>query len=354
MFSGIIDEAQPGGGAKKRQTLIKALEAKLDAPVVAYIASPQHPFASLTQQDIPLLVDMMTVACRRSKKAYLILQSGGGDGHAAEKIIQIYRNAFPDGFYVIVPQFAKSAATMVSLGSDRIVMGEASELGPIDPQIPSLAPTGQPQLIPARAYLSAISIIRERVKADPGSLQVYFPILQQLSPQMIGLCVDMVQFAEDFAKRWLPVGAMKGCSPGDVSNTVSQLIAGGRFGLHGSVISREDAAKTLKLNVEYWPPNDDRWTLLWEYYLRTIPVFLSNPANAKLFETAETSSTMAIQVAPVPVVGSMPSIPPRGPSVPTPGGPPPPSAPTTPGSAGPLPPTANPKHPSGRSKGAGH
>jgi len=164
MFSGIIDEMQAGGWTKKRQAVIKSLESRLGAPVVAYIASPQHPVAQLTQQDVPMFVDMMTGASKRSKKVYLVIQSPGGDGHAAEKIIQIYRNAFPEDFAVVIPQFAKSAATMLSLGADRIVMGDVSELGPIDPQIPMTTPAGQSRLIPARAYLSAINIIRERVK----------------------------------------------------------------------------------------------------------------------------------------------------------------------------------------------
>jgi ClpP class serine protease len=35
---------------------------------------------------------------------------------------------------VIVPDFAKSAATLMAIGAHRILMGPASDLGPIDPQ----------------------------------------------------------------------------------------------------------------------------------------------------------------------------------------------------------------------------
>ncbi len=337
MFNSIIEETQPPGWAKKRQAILKTLEEKLGAPVATYIASPLHPVSSLMPQDVPLFLDMLNVARKRGKKVYLMVQSPGGDGHTAEKIIQICRTAFPEGFSVIVPQSAKSAATMLSLGADRIVMGEASELGPIDPQIQSTGPAGQPQLIPARAYLSAINIIRDKVKADPASIQIYFPVLQQLSPQMIGMCVDLIQFSEDFARRWLPVGAMKGCVQTDVTNTVSQLIAGGRYGLHGSVISREDATNVLKLNVEFWPPDDDRWALVWEYYLRTLPAFMSNPTIAKLFETSQTSANMAIQLMQAPAgAGPQPS-----PSVPVPRG----GAPAPPAGGPTVAPAPNPRQP---------
>ena len=36
---------------------------------------------------------------------------------------------------VIVPDYAKSAGTLMALGADRIIMSETSELGPIDPQV---------------------------------------------------------------------------------------------------------------------------------------------------------------------------------------------------------------------------
>ncbi len=332
MFNSIIEETKPPGWAKKRQAILKKLEEKLGAPVATYIASPLHPLSSLIPQDVPLVLDMLNVARKRGKKVYLMVQSPGGDGHTAEKIIQICRTAFPEGFSVIVPQSAKSAATMLSLGADRIVMGEASELGPIDPQIQSVGPAGQPQLIPARAYLNAINIIREKVRADPSSIQIYFPVLQQLSPQMIGMCVDLIQFSEDFARRWLPVGAMNGRPPADVANTVSQLVAGGRYGLHGSVINREDATTALKLNVDFWPHDDERWSLVWEYYLRTIPAFMSNPAIAKLFETSETSANMAVQLMQMPSAGQPQPTPPvpRGGPTPPPLGVPPSGSPPGP------------------------
>jgi Serine dehydrogenase proteinase len=327
LFSAIIDETQPAGWTKRRQALLSELESKLGAAVVAYIASPQHPLASLIQQDIPLLVDLVTVARRHSDKVYLIIQSPGGDGHAAEKALQIYRGAFPDGFYVVIPQSAKSAATMISLGADSIVMGDSSELGPIDPQVQVPLPSGQVQLVPARAYLTAIETIRDRVRVDPTSIPVYYPILQQVKPEMIAMCADLLKFSEDFAKRWLPMGAMKGRTTPEIEATVRQLVAGGRFGLHGSVINHIDAKETLHLDVDYWPTTDDRWRILWEYYLRTIPLFLSNPANAKLFESTETSTAMAVQLIQMPNPGHpQPAGPPRGaplvppgPATPTPG-----------------------------------
>lgn len=64
----------------------------------------------------------------------LILHSPGGSPQAAEQMLNYLRTQF-DHIRAIVPLQAKSAATMMALGCDEIVMGDHSELGPIDPQI---------------------------------------------------------------------------------------------------------------------------------------------------------------------------------------------------------------------------
>ncbi len=65
----------------------------------------------------------------------LIINSPGGDGLAAERIINVCRSYSRNDFEVIVPWMAKSAATMVAFGANKIWMSRTSELGPIDPQV---------------------------------------------------------------------------------------------------------------------------------------------------------------------------------------------------------------------------
>ena len=64
----------------------------------------------------------------------LIINSPGGDGLAAERIINVCRKySKTNEFWAIVSDKAKSAATMVCFGASKILMSETSELGPIDP-----------------------------------------------------------------------------------------------------------------------------------------------------------------------------------------------------------------------------
>ena len=64
----------------------------------------------------------------------MMLESLGGDIDAAYKTLKITRSCAKDTA-VIVPFYAKSAATLIALGGDRLVLCKGGELGPMDPQV---------------------------------------------------------------------------------------------------------------------------------------------------------------------------------------------------------------------------
>ena len=66
----------------------------------------------------------------------LLLHTNGGSIDAAEKLMGMMKKRVgPAMLRIIVPDFAKSAGTLMTLGADSVVMSDMSELGPIDPQI---------------------------------------------------------------------------------------------------------------------------------------------------------------------------------------------------------------------------
>jgi hypothetical protein len=62
---------------------------------------------------------------------YLIIESVGGSPFASVAIMNILNSRFKK-ISAVVPRFAKSAATLMSLGTDEIYMCERSALGPLD------------------------------------------------------------------------------------------------------------------------------------------------------------------------------------------------------------------------------
>jgi hypothetical protein len=68
------------------------------------------------------------------KPVALLLESPGGDAHCAFHIARFFQRR-SDQFTVIVPQYAKSAATLVALGASQLLLGRDAELGPLDVQM---------------------------------------------------------------------------------------------------------------------------------------------------------------------------------------------------------------------------
>ena len=131
----------------QRQTLIREIEA--DNPqLLCYVAAP------VDRSDTLGFVDMLHNA-RKGEPIDLMLHTPGGDVDAAEKLITLVRSQVGEEgqLRVIVPDFAKSAGTLISLGATTILMSDCSELGPIDPQI-SLKDIDGKRLQPLGANLS--------------------------------------------------------------------------------------------------------------------------------------------------------------------------------------------------------
>lgn len=90
-------------------------------------------------------------------KLDIILESGGGDIDSAYKILKMFR-CYSKEVNVIVPSFAKSAASLIALGANELIMCRGGELGSIDPQVKD--PFTE-NFIPAHSIKEAINFIEE-------------------------------------------------------------------------------------------------------------------------------------------------------------------------------------------------
>jgi hypothetical protein len=68
------------------------------------------------------------------KPVALLIESPGGDAHHAYSIARIFQRRTRD-FTVLVPRYAKSAATLLALGASKLILGRDAELGPLDVQM---------------------------------------------------------------------------------------------------------------------------------------------------------------------------------------------------------------------------
>lgn len=71
---------------------------------------------------------------KRFDELDLVIHSGGGDIQAAYQIAKLLR-IHAKKVIACVPLFAKSAATLLCIGADEIILDDVAELGPLDTQV---------------------------------------------------------------------------------------------------------------------------------------------------------------------------------------------------------------------------
>ncbi|MFZ2975275.1 MAG: hypothetical protein WA055_01420 [Candidatus Moraniibacteriota bacterium] len=113
--------------------LIKKIETKRGSKVITYATSDrQGPVNARVAMDIIPIISSQLRRIGKQEKIDLILYSAGGDTMTPWRLVSMIRE-YCEKFSVIIPYKAHSAATMIALGADEIVMSDMSELSPIDP-----------------------------------------------------------------------------------------------------------------------------------------------------------------------------------------------------------------------------
>ena len=116
-----------------RKQLIQQIEGVRTSRVVAYLTSDrQGPFNARIAPDIIPPISKQLQKIGKIKNIDLFLYSAGGDTMVPWRLVSMIRE-YCDKFSVLVPYKAHSAATMIALGADEVVMSNLSELSPIDP-----------------------------------------------------------------------------------------------------------------------------------------------------------------------------------------------------------------------------
>ena len=118
-----------------RIPLYKRIEKLRDCPLITYITSTRpNAQGQMAMDAIPEILDQVLALPTDCKAVDLFLVSLGGDPTVAWRIMTLLRDHVKK-VGVIIPQSAYSAATLLALGADEIVMHPCANLGPVDPQI---------------------------------------------------------------------------------------------------------------------------------------------------------------------------------------------------------------------------
>ncbi|MGC8696558.1 MAG: SDH family Clp fold serine proteinase [Conexivisphaera sp.] len=207
----------------------------------------------------------------------LILHSPGGLIEAAQSIVEYIRSKF-SRVTVVVPDAAMSAATLIALSADRIVMGRQSNLGPIDPQF--MVPL-QNAMVPisAQSLLEEFERAKKEVKADRDHLLVWAPKIQQYPPGILEEAKNAMELTRKLGRDWL-VKYMLREEPNahEIANRVVDYLSNhGELKSHAAPINR-DKLKELGLKVEDLEDDQRLQDLVLSVYHATRITFQRVPA----------------------------------------------------------------------------
>jgi hypothetical protein len=116
-----------------RKELIQQIERLRNSKVITYLTSDRPgPIKVQMAMDIIPVFSKQLQKIGKVQNIDLFLYSTGGDTMVPWRLVSMIRE-YCDKFSVLIPYKAHSAATMIALGADEIVMTDLSELSPIDP-----------------------------------------------------------------------------------------------------------------------------------------------------------------------------------------------------------------------------
>ena len=192
---------------------------------------------------------------------HLMLSSPGGDGEAAVRLARLIQ-AHCRKFTVIVPNQAKSAATLLALCAHSIVMAPHSDLGPVDAQMF----LGE-RLVAAKDIIAAVDGAYEKVDANPATYPFHVSMLGDLTYTMVQearAALSRSQGLLDEALRSNP--SRNAAQITALSKTLKDLLVD-RPQTHAALFSADDG---LKAGLPITKPDlvSEQWQLLWRLWAK--------------------------------------------------------------------------------------
>jgi hypothetical protein len=223
-------------------------------------------FVSITHEDLNgLMAVIKGMPCEQGLS--LILHTPGGVTNATESLVDYLRAKFP-AIEVIVPTFAMSAGTMISMAADRILMGKHSQLGPIDPQIPTVAGRSYS----AQTIVDQFDAAKLDIAKDPIFAHAWAPILASLGPALLKESANALAYSEKMVANWLEKYMLSGDPDAATrSAEIAKYFAdNSHHKSHGRRIGRDEAAGQGLVIEELEANQDLQEAVLTVYHLMTI------------------------------------------------------------------------------------
>ncbi|MCG2694818.1 hypothetical protein L6261_01920 [Candidatus Parcubacteria bacterium] len=193
---------------ENRKQLIKKIEELRNSRVITYVTSDrQGPIGARVAMDIIPIISKQLRDIGKVENIDLVLYSTGGDTMVPWRLVSMIRE-YCDKFSVVIPYKSHSAATMISLGADEIVMSDLSELSPIDPSTANAFNPQDPTNPQAKIPISVEDVVayfdlaktKFGIKSDEDLTKIFNKFVEA-NPQIHPLALGNVNRTHNLIRR---------------------------------------------------------------------------------------------------------------------------------------------------------
>lgn len=244
-----------------RRELYSQIEQARGNPLVVYVTSLRQGASGQIAPDVIAEFISQIRNIPSSNAVDLLVVSNGGDPIVAWRLVNLLREKFAR-LNVLLPYTAYSAATLLALGADSIVMHPFASLGPVDPQLTSLRQNedGLPESkqFGSEDLMHFLSFVRENVGVtDQRQLQESFELLcRDVGALGIGRAKRSSQLMLSLGSKLLSLHMEDKNEARTIAESLNKA-----YYHHGYSVGRREAIE-LRLAVE--SPSADVEQLIWQ------------------------------------------------------------------------------------------
>ncbi|HTP07233.1 MAG TPA: hypothetical protein VMP08_03225 [Anaerolineae bacterium] len=230
----------------KTQALIAEVTAQLGGPVIAYW---NNPMGSVCHNDVVALYEILG-KLGQHETLYLFIKSAGGTGQASLRLVNLLRQ-YCHRLVALVPLECASAATMIALGANEILMGPLAYLTAVDTSLThALSPVDRDNDRVSVSLDELTRVIRlwqnEQQQADEKE-NPYQALFEHVHPLVIGAVDRAESLSIMLCKELLAYHMTDEAAAAQVANTLNS-----KYPSHNYPILFEEARR-IGLKTEYLP-----------------------------------------------------------------------------------------------------
>jgi Serine dehydrogenase proteinase len=239
----------------ERLQLIQQLEEMRGSHVICYLTSIRpNVSAQMSDDAVRVIFDhLLLLPTHPVDKLDIFLCSNGGSGTVPWRLVSLFCE-YAKSFDVLIPYRAYSAATLLALGADEIVMHPFAEMGPIDPTVsnefnPTEEGTGRRLGISVEDVKAYVGFIKSTVGIthEDELVKTIEILAEKVHPLALGNVERFISQTRLIARKILRTHMKEEKDEHAMDEIIENLAS--KLYFHGHAINRVEAREELKLKV---------------------------------------------------------------------------------------------------------